>query len=56
MVNIIVVESSILSHGHNKRYVVADKDTGELLDYAKQRGVRVIELLDLKNRFVTSTE
>lgn len=35
MANIIVIESNSLSKGYDKRYVIVDKDSGEILDDAQ---------------------
>ena len=41
--NIAVIEDEHLSSGYEKRYVVVDKDTGELLDDAQGYGYRSVQ-------------
>ena len=43
MANIAVVESDVLSKGYDRRYVVIDKDTGEILDDAQGYGYKTAQ-------------
>lgn len=43
MANIIVIEDARLSKPYDKRFVVADKDTGEILDNAQGYGYKTIQ-------------
>lgn len=43
MANIVVVEYKNLSKQNKKRYVVVDKDTGEVLDNAQGYGYKTIQ-------------
>jgi hypothetical protein len=40
MPNVKVIESDILSVKYNKRYVIVDEDTGELIDDAQGYGFK----------------
>lgn len=42
MQNIIVIESQILSKEYEKRFVVVDKNTGEILDDAQGYGYKTV--------------
>lgn len=43
MKNIIVIENKSLSRNYEKRYVVVDKDTGEVLDDAQGYGYKSVQ-------------
>ena len=43
MANIIVMEMDSLSKGYDKRYIVVDKDSGEILDNAQGYGYKTAQ-------------
>lgn len=43
MANVDVVKSEVLSSNYDIRYVVVDKDTGEVLDNAQGYGYRTVQ-------------